>query len=334
MPLPLYPLFVATDSFLYFAICSRNHHSMLSSSVWGWCVCQGEEVTFDYNYVRVFGAAAKKCYCRSNQCRGYIGGDPLSSDVIVQDDSDDEFPEPLMLPEDGETEDSVANIKPKASSSHGVVMQTAENRHARDKSIAAIEKLEITKGKEDSMNQSTSDISHINDALEVNDLNGKLLSSAQPFETSQQTDDASSKLLSVVQQEITLEEENVEKSLSSSPRLEITSQTKMVSKSLSDGIEGNRKSKSDAVDDKRVSSKAHHKTKNSHSATSVKKGKVKHVLPNAAKVEVAANKSQLLAVKPKKLIEGSSHIESGQLFCYALFRRISYRVISLIVNEP
>ncbi|XP_015885762.3 uncharacterized protein LOC107421114 isoform X1 [Ziziphus jujuba] len=269
---------------------------------------KGEEVTFDYNYVRVFGAAAQKCYCGSNQCRGYIGGDPLNSDVIVQDDSDDEFPEPVMLPEDCETEDSLDNLKPKGSSSHGVVMQT-ENKHGRDKSITAIEKLEITKGKEDSMNQSTSDISHTNDALEVNDLQGKLPSSAQPFETSQQADDATSKPMSV-QQEITIEEENMEKSLSSSPRLEIASQIKMVSKSLSDGVDGNRKLKSDAIDDKRVSSKAHHKTKTSHSATFVKKGKVKHVLPNAAKVQVTANKSQVLAVKPKKLIEGASRIES------------------------
>ncbi|OIT40689.1 PREDICTED: histone-lysine N-methyltransferase ASHH2-like [Nicotiana attenuata] len=58
---------------------------------------QGEEVTFDYNYVRVFGAAVKKCVCGSPHCRGYIGGDPLNAEVIVQDDSDDEYPEPVML---------------------------------------------------------------------------------------------------------------------------------------------------------------------------------------------------------------------------------------------
>lgn len=56
-------------------------------------------MTFDYNYVRVFGAAAKKCVCGSSQCRGYIGGDPLNSDVIVQD-SDEEYPEPVMVCED------------------------------------------------------------------------------------------------------------------------------------------------------------------------------------------------------------------------------------------
>ncbi|KAI4387974.1 hypothetical protein MLD38_000356 [Melastoma candidum] len=58
---------------------------------------KGEELSFDYNYVRVFGAAVKKCVCGSRHCRGYIGGDPLNSEVVVQSDSDDEFPEPVML---------------------------------------------------------------------------------------------------------------------------------------------------------------------------------------------------------------------------------------------
>ncbi|KAG6482247.1 hypothetical protein ZIOFF_058878 [Zingiber officinale] len=58
---------------------------------------KGEELTFDYNYVRIFGAAAKKCVCGSSVCRGYIGADPLSTEVIVQDDTDDEYPEPIMV---------------------------------------------------------------------------------------------------------------------------------------------------------------------------------------------------------------------------------------------
>ncbi|XP_010471914.1 PREDICTED: histone-lysine N-methyltransferase ASHH2-like isoform X1 [Camelina sativa] len=61
---------------------------------------KGQELTFDYNYVRVFGAAAKKCYCGSSHCRGYIGGDPLNGDVIIQSDSDEEYPELVILEED------------------------------------------------------------------------------------------------------------------------------------------------------------------------------------------------------------------------------------------
>lgn len=62
--------------------------------------CQGQELTFDYNYVRVFGAAAKKCHCGSSHCRGYIGGDPLNGDVIIQSDSDEEYPELVILEDD------------------------------------------------------------------------------------------------------------------------------------------------------------------------------------------------------------------------------------------
>ncbi|CAM8877632.1 unnamed protein product [Rhodiola kirilowii] len=53
---------------------------------------KGEEVTFDYNYVRVSGAAAKKCKCGSSRCRGFIGGNPLNSEVVAHD-SDEEDPE-------------------------------------------------------------------------------------------------------------------------------------------------------------------------------------------------------------------------------------------------
>lgn len=58
---------------------------------------KGEELTFDYNYVRVFGAAAKKCVCGSSRCRGVIGGDPLNSETLVLGDSDDEYPEPITF---------------------------------------------------------------------------------------------------------------------------------------------------------------------------------------------------------------------------------------------
>ncbi|XP_057773185.1 histone-lysine N-methyltransferase ASHH2-like [Salvia miltiorrhiza] len=71
---------------------------------------KGEEVTFDYNYVRVFGAAAKKCVCGSPNCRGYIGGDPTKSEVIVQEDSDDEYAEPVMICENREMNDDWTDI--------------------------------------------------------------------------------------------------------------------------------------------------------------------------------------------------------------------------------
>ncbi|CAA0840805.1 Unknown protein [Striga hermonthica] len=71
---------------------------------------KGEEVTFDYNYVRVFGAAAKKCVCGSPNCRGYIGGDPTNSEVIVHGDSDEEFAEPVMTLDDREMKEDWNDI--------------------------------------------------------------------------------------------------------------------------------------------------------------------------------------------------------------------------------
>ncbi|KAL8216276.1 hypothetical protein R6Q57_023113 [Mikania cordata] len=63
-------------------------------------IMKGEELTFDYNYVRVFGAAAKKCVCGSSRCRGVIGGDPLNDETVVLGDSDDEHPEPATYYQD------------------------------------------------------------------------------------------------------------------------------------------------------------------------------------------------------------------------------------------
>lgn len=44
-------------------------------------------MTFDYNYVRVSGAAPQKCFCGTAKCRGYIGGD-ISIDAINHDDAE------------------------------------------------------------------------------------------------------------------------------------------------------------------------------------------------------------------------------------------------------
>ena len=65
---------------------------------------QGEEITFDYNYVRVSGAVAKKCLCGARECRGYIGGDPLTPVSIFESNSDEDDPEPIMVEKSSEDE--------------------------------------------------------------------------------------------------------------------------------------------------------------------------------------------------------------------------------------
>lgn len=63
---------------------------------------QGEELTFDYNYVRVSGAAPQKCFCGTAKCRGYIGGDISGSGIITQDDAEAEHFEPMVTYKDAE----------------------------------------------------------------------------------------------------------------------------------------------------------------------------------------------------------------------------------------
>ncbi|KAM0840806.1 hypothetical protein ACQ4PT_059408 [Festuca glaucescens] len=63
---------------------------------------KGEELTFDYNYVRVSGAAPQKCFCGTAECRGYIGGDISGSGIISQDDAEAEHFQPLVTYKDAE----------------------------------------------------------------------------------------------------------------------------------------------------------------------------------------------------------------------------------------
>ncbi|XP_044971195.1 uncharacterized protein LOC123431465 isoform X1 [Hordeum vulgare subsp. vulgare] len=63
---------------------------------------KGEELTFDYNYVRVSGAAPQKCFCGTAKCRGYIGGDISGSGIITQHDAEAEYFEPMVTCKDAE----------------------------------------------------------------------------------------------------------------------------------------------------------------------------------------------------------------------------------------
>jgi hypothetical protein len=283
---------------------------------------QGEEVTFDYNYVRVFGAAAKKCYCGAPQCRGFIGGDLHNSEVIVQGDSDDEFPEPVMLLENGKNGNSLDNMRPSAE------IQTAKSvlkdRNGMDKATTAVGQLESTIEKEDSLNQSAA--SQLQSLLGLEDSKGRLPSFVQPVEISHPTEDVTIKPLPTVQQENSIEEETMNKTSSYVNRCEIFSPTMTLSKSLSDVVDANMKSKSDIVEDKRVSSKSHTSMKVSRSSSSVKKGKVSGHPLNTNKVQVIANKSQVLSIKPKKLLESSSNGRSEAGLEYSIFIVLTTRV--------
>lgn len=227
---------------------------------------KGEEVTFDYNYVRVFGAAAKKCVCGSPQCRGYIGGDPLNTEAIVQGDSDDEYPEPIMLREDG-----------------GMVHPL--NQLGR----------KITSGYERSMNQSAADIGKSRISVDNGDPNTKVLSSDLPVDIIPQINDDASISVSTTQQEIVAEEVR-----NASEKSEISSPSKPLSKLHHDDANSSRTKKSDTID-KRL----HTLVKQSRSSGSIKKSKDSSSSINMDKVQGMAHKSQMVFSKPRKAVEGS-----------------------------
>ncbi|KAL8482235.1 hypothetical protein ACS0TY_028403 [Phlomoides rotata] len=101
---------------------------------------KGDEVTFDYNYVRVFGAAAKKCVCGSPNCRGYIGGDLTNSEEIAQDDSDDEYEEPVMVCEDGDMKEDWNEIMSNMLSNgeNGISIESPQNIYSVKKVSSAV----------------------------------------------------------------------------------------------------------------------------------------------------------------------------------------------------
>ncbi|KAI9199935.1 hypothetical protein LWI28_000551 [Acer negundo] len=255
---------------------------------------EGEELTFDYNYVRVFGAAAKKCHCGSSQCRGYIGGDPQNTEVIYQGDSDDEYPEPVML-EDGEAGDGLDNIISKTCSSYGARTKIAEtivkDIDSMDNSTRAIGQFETASEIDDRIDQSASAAFQLQGLPEIENSKG-----VQSVDISQPEEDETSRPISAVQPSSSMEEKIVNKVSSVIQEVGYSSPTLM-----------SMKSKSDTVEDKRGFSRSLPRIKTSHSSSSVKKGKVTTSPPNGNKVKMMANKPQHLPIKPKKSMEGSSN---------------------------
>lgn len=266
-------------------------------------------MTFDYNYVRVFGAAAKKCYCGSPLCRGYIGGgDPLSVEVIVQGDSDEEFPEPVMLNKYGLIEEDI----PRSN----VVKQTdrklLKDRDLGDKPRSALVTVN-NQEKENSINPGSA-ISQLHCSSEVEDSVGKLPSSVHVEEISQQMEDLTCKSMPAVQQANAVKTELPDKT-SSIQRSE-SSSTTTISKVVSNVIKSDRESKSEMVEERPGFPKSRLLVKTSRHSGSVKKGKVHADHLNGLKDVVTTNKLQLSSTKPKKVMEGSSNgrFEAGMSY--------------------
>ncbi|KAJ9566974.1 hypothetical protein OSB04_002940 [Centaurea solstitialis] len=110
---------------------------------------KGEELTFDYNYVRVFGAAAKKCVCGSSRCRGVIGGDSQNGETVILGDSDEEDLEPVTFYNNSSNKLGLS----RTSIYNGAGTQTAEsasknNDSVIDKFVGAADHLEDVENKQ------------------------------------------------------------------------------------------------------------------------------------------------------------------------------------------
>ncbi len=88
---------------------------------------RGEEITFDYKYER-YGQEAQKCYCGSDNCRGWLGGEPGGSKDEDEEEDDDEEAEEdewstSTSEEEGEEEET--SLKPIARTMGAAVTKRA-----------------------------------------------------------------------------------------------------------------------------------------------------------------------------------------------------------------
>ncbi|XP_019154815.1 PREDICTED: histone-lysine N-methyltransferase ASHH2-like isoform X2 [Ipomoea nil] len=265
---------------------------------------KGEEVTFDYNYVRVFGAAAKRCVCGSPQCRGYIGGDTLNAEVIVQDDSDDEYPEPVVVCEDVDMHDELNYIKSSANSFSGLEMRTVDEAseyndilvgHGSVHTPCSVKTKngDITCPESFETNKSAAAIECLNTTLRSGELLDSSASSAVRVETSVTLEGSGGLQFSGAKEEGSEGEKVVENSVSP-VELEVTSSPATLSKPL-------KKSKSGCVGGKAEGTKSCPLVKASRLSSSVKKAKSKST---KAPLEIG-NRSKLPEHKVKKPPEGS-----------------------------
>ncbi|XP_068651991.1 uncharacterized protein [Aristolochia californica] len=251
---------------------------------------KGEEVTFDYNFVRVFGAAAKKCLCGSSECQGYIGGDPSNTEAIVQVDSDDEYPEPVMLYENGKAGINVYETK----------TPTEDSLEKLDSTIACVpssdlQKLENSWKKPDNLNRLHAGVQllHVSMPLQGRDSCKPLLTGEKSEcmgKSSLPSEGFNSMSSQTALPHINLPKKNVMDETCGASQPSETILLETMSKSTT--VEDNCKPIKCTVEDKPEIVKTSIKVKSSRSSSSIKKGKI--------------SATKFLSCKTNRPLEGSS----------------------------
>ncbi|KAF5202810.1 Histone-lysine n-methyltransferase ashh2, partial [Thalictrum thalictroides] len=250
---------------------------------------KGEEVTFDYNYVRVSGAAAKKCVCGSVKCRGYIGGDPLTSDEIVQGDSDEEFPEPLMV--NGECE--IEEVKGRITS-NTILSDVAQSQNPGQivLSTSSIKLFGNSSDAEESKRQSGHGVEPIELPVPMEDTTNKSQFAFQLPKMSIQTEVRNKSSFSLLPLEVSFPKDVTNQLLEDS----LTILDPPLSKSLPDHLTANKNLISNTIKDRPTMLKERSRTKSFRSSSSIKKVRRRSNLVNGSKLQALEN-------KPKKMLE-------------------------------
>ncbi|GAB2270411.1 hypothetical protein Dimus_005312 [Dionaea muscipula] len=273
---------------------------------------KGEELTFDYNYVRVFGAAAKQCYCGAAQCRGYIGGDLHNAEVIVQGDSDDEYLDPVVVLENGEIQNGMENVNALSSLMDVKEMETADFSPeqtslflSNNNEMMKESKNTLTAVSEQLMDYVKDSTNESFDPPNIDDLSGK--------SKGLQTDDVLDKSACQHQQEMPAEKDMIEMSSLSSQRSHSSSENRQLRDCLPEISEtGLIRYEAEIAEGKQVHSKSRPRMKVSRPSKSVKNHSSSCNVMNEENVSVPANKPHVLFNKPKKLLEASTngHLEA------------------------
>lgn len=280
--------------------------------------CQGEEVTFDYNYVRVFGAAAKKCVCGSPNCRGYIGGDPTNFEVIVQEDSDDEYAEPVMICEDRDMNNAWTDIMSQSLfEKENESRNELEDRY-RMKNINAA-------GQCESINSDTS-IGKVGVSSAPNGCSRATTAARSDSSASATLKAESESLLSLTSSPVMeasfRSEEIMNSTLPSALRFDNESKMSTATipgKSQLEAVESKKKLKYGTTRGKEEFAKSNLLAKTRYSSPSIKKGKFKSDFVNA-KGTADGDKPTAVRNKSKKLpgLPLNSHVEAGMIICLML----------------
>ncbi|CAI9115513.1 OLC1v1016428C1 [Oldenlandia corymbosa var. corymbosa] len=272
---------------------------------------KGEEVTFDYNYVRVFGAAAKKCVCGSSQCRGYIGGDPENAEEIVQGDSDEEYPEPVMVRGNGNINRNPSKTISRTKFLNGKEIRpekdVAEADGQMDRALPVTKDLNVSPEEHARVSSGEDKIfiegsttammsSENTKEIRVSNRSSGLHAVIQLGEIPSPSDDITSENTSPAPEECSVTEKSISKQGSDGDSLY----------KLSDGIDLLKGSKSSVGEDRIVTLKSHTCTHISKKSTSVKKKKAKTDVVDVQKAPEIVNKVHTLPFSPKRLLEAIS----------------------------